>query len=305
MTRSATAGRCSIRPRSSTARASRARCSSWRSVTRSGSAATYRTRTDIGRPADCRIHGPLATMRRLPLRQAFRFRSLPCSKPSVSLFRRAAADLRRANRPSPRWRPAGFTLIELMIVLAIVGDRGLRILRLRDYLARSRVGERRACVVRAARRRRQRRKRREPSTAAGSPPAGTRNVESVVIDGETGQITVDACRAALIRWFRAVRARTGRRAHRTRAVKKGAMQAGAIVWSASRPAGRRRARAGAGPLPLDAATLPAKYAPAECRAVPVVQGGAGSMPAASSAGRGGRAVSGRGAKAPHRGESFV
>ncbi len=40
---------------------------------------------------------------------------------SVSLFRRVAADLRRANRPSPRWRPAGFTLIELMIVLAIVG----------------------------------------------------------------------------------------------------------------------------------------------------------------------------------------
>ncbi|WP_275943595.1 pilin, partial [Escherichia coli] len=29
--------------------------------------------------------------------------------------------MRRANQPAPRWRPAGFTLIELMIVLAIVG----------------------------------------------------------------------------------------------------------------------------------------------------------------------------------------
>ena len=39
---------------------------------------------------------------------------------SVSLFRRVAADLRRANRSSPRSRPAGFPLLELMIVLAIV-----------------------------------------------------------------------------------------------------------------------------------------------------------------------------------------
>ena len=45
------------------------------------------------------------------------------------------------------------------------------------------------------------------------------------------------------------------------------MQAGAIVWECF-AAGRGvvAARAGAGPLPLDAATLPAKYAPAECRA---------------------------------------
>lgn len=51
-------------------------------------------------------------------------------------------------------------------------------------------------------------------------------------------------------------------------LKKGEMQAGAIAWecfAAGKDASSLPAP-GAGPLPGTAATLPAKYAPAECRA---------------------------------------
>lgn len=52
------------------------------------------------------------------------------------------------------------------------------------------------------------------------------------------------------------------------ALKKGAMQAGAIAWecfAAGKDASSLPAP-GAGPLPSATATLPAKFAPAECRA---------------------------------------
>lgn len=52
------------------------------------------------------------------------------------------------------------------------------------------------------------------------------------------------------------------------ALRKGAMQAGAITWECF-AAGKQASSLpapGAGPLPADGATLPAKYAPAECRA---------------------------------------
>ena len=105
-----------------------------------------------------------------------------------------------------------------------------------------------------------------------SPPAGTRNVESVVIDGETGQITV------------AFTTRVAAAGTNTLVLVPSAPDKAdaptARVPLKGRDAGRRdrvgvlRGRQGAsslpapgaGPLPLDAATLPAKYAPAECRA---------------------------------------
>ncbi|WP_010090792.1 pilin, partial [Burkholderia ubonensis] len=106
-----------------------------------------------------------------------------------------------------------------------------------------------------------------------SPPAATRNVESVRIDDETGQISVvftarvaagDANTLVLV-----PSAPDKAEAPTARvALRKGAMQAGAIAWECF-AAGKQASSLpapGAGPLPAEAATLPAKYAPAECRA---------------------------------------
>jgi len=168
----------------------------------------------------------------------------------------------------------GFTLIELMIALAIVGVvAAYAVPAYQDYLARSRVGEglSLASVARLA---------VAENAALGnaldsgylSPPA-TRNVESIHIDDESGQISIrytariaPAGKETLV----LVPSAPDDPASPTArvALSKGVMQAGALSWEcfASGKDASSLPAPGSGPMPLDVATLPPSVAPPECRA---------------------------------------
>jgi type IV pilus assembly protein PilA len=165
----------------------------------------------------------------------------------------------------------GFTLVELMIVLTIVGIvSAYAIPAYQGYLTRSRVGEGlmlagqlRFLVAENA-------LSGESFDAGHVPPMQTRNVRSIEVDGASGQITIayqqrvapdGANTLALVPSTPDDPASPTTHVALTRGM--APQQVHWECFSADKPASTLP---GGGPAPGRRATLPGRFAPAECRA---------------------------------------
>lgn len=171
-----------------------------------------------------------------------------------------------------RWR--GFTLIELMIVLAIVGIvAAYAVPAYQNYLARSRVGEGLLLAASA-------RLTVAENAASGAPldsgfeaPPATRNVKSIRIVPENGAIVIDYTSrvaptdASTLVLMPSTLDNPVEPTTRV-ALKPETIQLGPLAWECF-VAGKTNSSLPApspGPLPSEAPTLPSNFAPPECRA---------------------------------------
>lgn len=173
----------------------------------------------------------------------------------------------------PQATRLGFTLIELMIVLAIVGIvAAYAVPAYQDYLARSRVGEGLSLASGA-------RLAVAENAAAGSPlgsgyvaPPGTRNIDAIAVDDATGEISirytarVSPAGSDTLVLVPSLPDASDPPTSRV-ALESGVVLGGALTWEcfASGKQASSLPAPGSGPTPLAAATLPAKLAPPECR----------------------------------------
>lgn len=164
--------------------------------------------------------------------------------------------MRRLNKRAQK----GFTLIELMIVVAIVGIlAAIAIPAYQDYTIRARVTEGLSLAAQAKALVAENAANAQSDLSVGSSTfVATKNVSALDIASGTGEIKVTYTAAAGNGWLVLVPSSSGTK------LTAGTVPTAAIAWTCY---AQNKATPASVPAPTTntSPTLPAKYAPAECR----------------------------------------